>query len=79
MKVKINAEKLTGVIINVCKSCIDFLPKENIALTCLIQQVNDRLREQCALNGFGFISNDHISRTLLWKDRMHLEDLVRIF
>ena len=37
--------------------------------------MNDRLREQCVLNGFGFISNDNISRTRLWKDGIHLEDL----
>ena len=48
------------------------LPKKNIALTCL---VNNSLREQCVLNGFGFISNDNISRTHLWKDGIHLEDL----
>ena len=50
------------------------LPKKSIALTCLIQQVNDSLRKQCILNGFGFISND-ISRTHLWKDGIYLEDL----
>ena len=27
------------------------------------------------MNGFGFISNDKISRTHLWKDGTHLEDL----
>ena len=27
------------------------------------------------MNGFGFISNDNISRTHLWKDGKHLEDL----
>ena len=31
--------------------------------------------EQCVLNGFGFICNDNISRTHLWKDGIHLEDL----
>ena len=51
------------------------LPKRNIALTLLIRQVNDSLREQCVLNGFGFISNDNISRTHLWKDGIYLEDL----
>ena len=74
-----------GDIINTGKSCIDLsvkevviswiLPKRNIALTRLIRQVNDSLREQCVLNGFGFISNDNISRTHLWKDGIHLEDL----
>ena len=51
------------------------LPKKNIALTRLIRQVNDKLREQCLLNGFGFISNDNILRTHLCKDGIHLEDL----
>ena len=27
------------------------------------------------MNGFGFISNDNISRTHLWKDGIYLEDL----
>ena len=85
MKDRINTEKLTGDIINIGKSCIDLgvkevvissiLPKKNIAFTRLMRQVNDSLREQCVLNGFGFISNDNISRTHLWKDGIHLEDL----
>ena len=85
MKDRINTEKLTGNIINIGKSCIDLgvkevviasiLPKKTIALTRLIRQVNDRLREQCILNGFGFICNDNISRTYLWKDGMHLEEI----
>ena len=50
------------------------LPKKNIVLTSLIWQVTDSLREQCLLNEFGFMSNDNISRTHLWKDGIHLED-----
>ena len=49
------------------------LRKKNIAFT--LRQVNDSLGEQCILNGFGFISNDNISRTYLWKDGIHLEHL----
>ena len=37
--------------------------------------MNDSVGKQCVLNGFGFISNDNISRTHLWKDGIHLEDL----
>ena len=37
--------------------------------------MNDSLREQCVLNRFGFISNDNISRTHLWKNGIHLKDL----
>ena len=51
------------------------LPKKNITLTRLIRQVNDSLRLQCVWNGFGFISSDNISRTHLWQDGIHLEDL----
>ena len=79
-KDRINAKKLTGDTINIGKSCLDLgvkevvisiLPNKNISLTRLIRQVNDSLREQCVLNGFGFISNDNISRPHLW----NLEDL----
>ena len=80
MKDRINTEKLTGDVINIGKSCIDLgvkevvissiLLKNNIALTRLVRQVNDSLREQCVLNGFGFISNNNVSRTHSWKDRM---------
>ena len=51
------------------------LSKKIIALTRLIRQVSDSLREQGVLNGFGFISNINISRTHLRKDGIHLEDL----
>ena len=84
-KDKINTEKLAGDILNIVKYCIDLgvkevaissvLRKKILALTCLILQVNNSLREQCVLNGFGFVSNDNISRTRLWKDEIHLEDL----
>ena len=66
IKDKTNTEKLTEDIINIGKSCINLgvkeviissiLPKNNIALTRIIRQMNDSLREQCLLNGFGFIS-----------------------
>ena len=84
-KDRINTEKLTGDIINIGKSCIDLdmkevvmssiLPKKNIALTRLIPQVKNSLREQCLSNGFGFISYNNISGTRLWKDGIYLEDL----
>ena len=60
------AEELTEDIVSIGKSCIDLgvreviirsiLPKRNTVLTRLIRQVNDSLRQQCVLNGFGFIS-----------------------
>ena len=37
--------------------------------------MNDSVREQYVLNRFCLISNDNISRTHLWVDGIHLEDL----
>ena len=37
--------------------------------------MKDSLGEQCILNGFGFTYNYNISRTHLWKDGIHLEDI----
>ena len=77
----INNEELMGDIINTVKSCIDIgvkevvisiLSKKNIALTRLIRKVNDSLREQCVLNGYGFTSNDkryYFSSKLSKKER----------
>ena len=77
----INNEELMGDIINIVKSCIDIgvkevvisiLSKNNIALTRLIRKVNDSLREQCVLNGYGFTSNDkryYFSSKLYKKER----------
>ena len=69
-KDRINTEKLTGDIINIGKSCIDLGVKE-VVISSILPKKNIALR----MNGFGFISNDNISRTHLWKDGIHLEDL----
>ena len=67
-KDKIHTEKLTENFINTGKSCIDLglkhvlissiLPKNNIALACLIRLVNNSLRKHLVLNGFGIIFSD---------------------
>ena len=69
-KDRINTEKLKGDIINIGKSCIDLGVKE-VVISSILPKKNIALR----MNGFGFISNDNISRTHLWKDGIHLEDL----
>ena len=38
----------------------------------MIRQVNDLLRDQCKKNNFQFISNDNITRDVLWRDGLHL-------
>ena len=51
---------------------ISILPKKNIALTRLIRKVNDGLREQCVLNGYGFTFNSkryYFSSKLYKKER----------
>ena len=63
-KDKLNTEKIIENIINIGKCCINFSVKEvitssillkiNTGLTRLIWKVNERLREQCILNKFGF-------------------------
>ena len=63
-------ENLTGDIINTGKSCIDLGVKE-VVISSILPKKNIALR----MNGFGFISNDNISRTHLWKDGIYLEDL----
>ena len=35
------------------------------------------LRDLCAINGFGFICNDLITTTYLWRNGIHLQDLDR--
>ena len=69
-KDRTNTEKQTGDIINIGKSCIDLGVKE-VVISSILPKKNIALR----MNGFGFISNDNISRTHLWKDGIHLEDL----
>ena len=37
----------------------------------IIRQVNDLLRHECKRNNFQFISNDNITREVLWRDGLH--------
>ena len=64
------------LLLRQCSVCDPLLRYSGSAGQCFTRyQVNDSLREQCVLNGFGFICNDNISRTHLWKNGIHLEDL----
>ena len=76
--------KIAESIIDIGKLCAyhgvqdvimsSILPKRNIRLTKIIRQVNDKLKEMCQVNNFGFICNDNISRNLLWIDGIHYTD-----
>ena len=45
--------------------------KKQFILTRIIRQVNDFLRDECKRNKFQFISNDNITREVLWRDGLH--------
>ena len=70
--------------INIGKKCLSCGVKEvvissifikrQIKLTRIIRQVNDLLRDGCKRNKFQFISNDNITRDVLWRDGLHLNN-----
>ena len=53
--------------------------RKNPNLNALVRRVNDLLHDLCAKNDFGFISNEMITTSYLWKDRIHLLGLGRNF
>ena len=71
-------------IINIGKNCLSYGVKEVITssifikkhfkLTRIIREVNELLRDECTRNNFQFISNDNISRDVLWRDGLHLNN-----
>ena len=70
--------------INIGKKCSSYRVKEVVILsiffkkqfklTRTVRQVNHVLRDVCKRNNFQFISNDSITREVLWRD-----GLVRIY
>ena len=48
-----------------------FIQKQ-FKLTRIIRQVNDLSRDECKRNNFQFVSNDNITREVLWRDGLHL-------
>ena len=71
-------------IINIGKKCLSYGVKEVIVssifikkqfkLARIIRQVNDLLHDECKINNFQFISNDNITREVLWRDGLHLNN-----
>ena len=46
----------------------------------IIRQVNGLLHDECKRNNFQFISNNNITREVLWRDGLHLNiDSMYIF
>ena len=50
------------------------LPKKSIAVTAIVEKVNDRVTESCKNNKFHFIFHQHITRYVLYHDGVHLTD-----
>ena len=47
------------------------LPKDNIKLSKLIRQVNDRLYDLCSESNVYFLTNDNINRSFICDDGVH--------
>ena len=81
---QIDVKDLVNCIINIGKKCLSYGVKEVIIssifikkqfkFTRIIRQVNDLLRDECKRNNFQLISNDNITREVLWRDGLHLNN-----
>ena len=87
---QIDVKDIVNRIINSGKKCLSYGFKEGLIssifikkqfkLRRIIRQVNDLLRDECKRNNFQFISNDNITREVLWRDGLHLNnDSTHIF
>ena len=81
---QIDVKDIANRILNIGKKCLSYGVKEVIIssifiknqfkLTRIIREVNDLLRDEGRRNNFQFISNDNITREVLWRDDLHLND-----
>ena len=81
---QIDVKDIANRIVNIGKKCLSYGVKEVIILsifiknqfklTRIIRQVNDLLRDECKRNNFKFVSNGDITREVLWRDGLHLNN-----
>ena len=81
---QIDMKDIENRIINTGKKCLSYGIKEGIIwsifikkqckLTRTIRQVNDLLRDECKRNYYQFIISDSITREVLWRDDLHLNN-----
>ena len=81
---QIDVKDIANRIVNIGKKCLSCGVKEVIILsifikkqfklTRIIRQVNDLLCDECKRNNFQFVSNDDITREVLWRDGLHLNN-----
>ena len=81
---QIDVKDIVNRIINSGKKCFSYGFKEGLIssifikkqfkLRRIIRQVNDLLRDECKRNNFQLVSNDNITREVLWRDGLHLNN-----
>ena len=81
---QIGAKDIVNRIVNIGKKCLSYGVKEVIIslifikkqfkLRRIIRQVNDFLRDEYKRNNFQFASDDNITREVLWRDGLHLNN-----
>ena len=81
---QIDVKDIVNRILNTGKKCLSYGVKEVIILSIfikkqfklrrIIRQVNDLLRNEYKRNNFQFVSNDNITREVLWRDGLHLNN-----
>ena len=81
---QIDVKDIVNRILNTGKKCLSYGVKEVIILSVfikkqfklrrIIRQVNDLLRNEYKRNNFQFVSNDNITREVLWRDGLHLNN-----
>ena len=50
------------------------IPKKSVRLTCLIRELNEKLKNLCEKNQMFFLSNDNIDSSQICNDGIHLTD-----
>ena len=81
---QIDMKDIENRIINTGKKCLSYGIKKGVIwsifikkqckLTRIIRQVNDLLCDECKRNYYQFISSDSITREVLWRDDLHLNN-----
>ena len=81
---QIDVKDIVNHIINIGKKYLSYDVKEVIISSIsikkyfkrarIIRQINELLRDECKRNNFQFISNDNVTREVLWRDGLHLNN-----
>ena len=80
---QIDVKDIVNRIINIGKKCLSYGVKE-VIISCIFIKKQFKLtriiklmtsyRDDCARSNFQFISNDNVTRQVLWRDGLHLSN-----